>query len=293
MGITFLLTEIIKKYSSEKAPGVLLGVEPLHICCWHCVKCKNYTPKERSDFPSRQWFALCSHRAVKSVLEQQQWPWHRPAEMHRPWAARDTREFLQHGWGSGKGLEDKPGHLPQLSFLHSAVLGLFNFSLANHSSLKGSHSAGNSALINLYFRNANHNMSEKINLTNLMQVLIQIIHQTWAVQLYGVHGLRTIRFALGKWTWCWDEIRVKGSIRKCEHGCVRCDNCQALPKGTAGRGWQKSLFTSKRYKVENRNLVVSLWHNFSPSWDIKNHLPFCFLTATKGLLSGPLPCHLY
>lgn len=76
MGITFLLTEIIKKYSSEKVPGVLLGVEPLRICCWHCVKCKNYTPKERSDFPSRQWFALCSHRAVKSVLEQQQRPWH-------------------------------------------------------------------------------------------------------------------------------------------------------------------------------------------------------------------------
>lgn len=46
-------------------------------------------------------------------------------------------------------------------------------------------------------------MSEKINLTNLVQVHTQIIHQTRAVQLYGVHGLRIVHFAPGKWTQCW------------------------------------------------------------------------------------------
>lgn len=71
--------------------------------------------------------------------------------------------------------------------------------------VKGSHSAGNSALINLYVCNSNHNMSEKINLTNLTWVLIQIIHQTWAVRLYGVHDLRTVHFAPGEWTQCWDR----------------------------------------------------------------------------------------
>lgn len=213
--------------------------------------------------------------------------------MNRPWAAKDTQEFLHHSRGSGKGLEDEPGHLPQHPFLCPAMLGLLNLSLATHSLLKASHSAGNSALINLYVCNANHNMSEKMNLINLVWVLTQINHQTRAVQLYGVHGLSTVHFAPGKWTQCWDRTtewkEISGSVTMTVWDEKTASLCLGKLLGETGRTLS-SQARGIRLKIE---ILLSVLDTIvSPSWDVKN-IYHCFLMVTKGLLSGPLPCHLY